>query len=111
MLTLKRKYYTDRTEGLLYNANHELKTLELKWNNNKQNVSCIPEGIYKVVRDYSGKHQYYRVTGVCERTFIEFHVATKTSDLLGCIGLQSKADCQKLIDWYGDDGFMLEIYS
>lgn len=112
MLTLKRTYLNDKTTGVLTLPDGvELRTLELIDLNNAPFVSCIPEGIYIVRRNKTGRHQWYELLDVPNRSFIEIHPATKTSHLEGCIGLQSAVDCDKLIKWFGNDDWALEITS
>lgn len=61
-------------------------TLELPWRDNKPQVSCIPEGIYKVVTRRTDKWGlHYHVLDVPEREWILFHPANFTSQLRGCI--------------------------
>ena len=112
MLTLKRTYFEDKTTGVLTLPDgEELSTLELIDLNNAPFVSCIPEGRYIVKRNKTGRHQWYGLARVPNRSFIEIHPATKTSHLEGCIGLPSAADCDKLIKWFGDHTWILEIKS
>lgn len=87
VLTLARSYLEDKTVGWLKGDGVDFVTLELRWANNEQNVSCIPEGCYLLKRDKTGRHQWYSVQDVEGRTFIELHEAHSTKDLLGCIGL------------------------
>ena len=79
--TLIRSYLHDRTIGKLGN----LKTLERPWLNNQSSISCIPEGVYRVDRDHSGRFQYYRVQDTLPRTDIEFHGGVYPRHSEGCI--------------------------
>ena len=67
-------------------------TIELLWKNNLPRVSCIPVGEYTFKTDYSNnkKRQVIELEGVTNRSQIQLHVATKSSDLAGCIGLKTK---------------------
>jgi len=62
-------------------------TAENPWRGNANEVSCIPEGVYK-----AGLHnspQFGRtlwLKDVPERTEILVHVANSQTDVLGCIG-------------------------
>jgi hypothetical protein len=120
--TLIRSYLPDRTVGklIIHHNNEEFKTLELPDKNNKVNISCIPTGNYRVNRDTTGRHQYYRFDNVIGRTSIEIHIANKIKDLLGCIGLgmafdgkynllNSSEACKLLLSLIGDEDFMLCI--
>lgn len=61
-------------------------TLELPWKNNEFQVSCIPEGIYTVVRRYSAKFgHHFHITDVDGRTYILIHAGNYYTDILGCI--------------------------
>jgi hypothetical protein len=60
-------------------------TMELPWKDNKRGESCIPEGIYHVVPDSTGKHRYFRVLDVDGRDMIEIHKANWAFQLDGCI--------------------------
>lgn len=71
------------------------KTLELPWNNNDSNVSCIPKGSYpcKYTRshrmsEHAGKDVFtYEVLNVANRAGIRIHSANYFSQLLGCVAL------------------------
>lgn len=62
-----------------------IETLERPWDGNKVNVSCIPEGLYRVHRDKTGRHTWFRVEEVEGRTFIEIHEGYKIEHSNGCI--------------------------
>jgi len=112
MLTLKRTYSDEKTTGILTMPDGtELITLERPDLNNAPFVSCIPEGQYIVRRNQTGRHQYYELLDVHGRSFIEIHTATRVNHLEGCIGLQSDADCDLLLEWFGDSDWILEITS
>ena len=65
MLTLYRTYLEDRTEGeFMLPDGTMIYTLERPWLNNIAFKSCIPEGIYVIERDHTGRHQWWRVTDV-----------------------------------------------
>ncbi len=62
------------------------KTIELPWYNNQNNFSCIPEGIYNVIKHTSPRHgNCFKVLDVPGRTDILIHKGNYTSDTLGCI--------------------------
>ena len=74
-------------------------TLENPWLDNQRNISCIPEGEYKVrlrlaresaTRDYL----HLLVEDVENRSYILFHRGNTAKDTSGCIlvGLGSKQD-------------------
>ena len=89
-LTLTRLSDTGHeTFGHLSDAeNREIcKTLELPWQDNRHDVSCIPAGIYPLRRRYSPKHdcQVFEVASVPGRSDIELHPGNVAADSLGCI--------------------------
>lgn len=110
MIKLYRSYESDRTNGIIELPDgHLIKTLELPNKNNQVNVSCIPEHQYIISRDHTGKHQYFKVNDVPNRTHIEIHLATKPSHLLGCIGIYKKSDIEKLVKMFGENDWVLDI--
>jgi hypothetical protein len=61
-------------------------TLERPWVDNKQNVSCIPAGIYTCKKVRSPKFgDTYEITGVPDRTHVLFHKGNTIEDTQGCI--------------------------
>lgn len=64
--------------------------LERGWNDNKQNISCIPGNrSYILVYEYSNKFKkhLWEIKGVHNRSEAKFHVANFWKDLNGCIAL------------------------
>lgn len=87
-LKIIRTYYTKGTNGeLLLNGEKLCSTIELPWNDNKAQVSCIPEGKYELKRRYTprfGKH--FILVNVPKRSFILLHAANNASrEMKGCI--------------------------
>lgn len=130
MISIKRTYHKHYTSGVLTMPDGgELRTLELPWRDNQLSVSCIPEGIYTVDRNTTGRHQWYALRNeeTEPRTFIEIHPANRLSQLEGCIApcidikggdktsepvaVDSIKACKMLLDWFGDDSWVLEITS
>ncbi len=64
-------------------------SLERGWINNKNSVSCIPEGTYDVVLEYSPKFKklLWEIKGVPNRSECKFHVSNYWWQLNGCIAL------------------------
>ena len=88
MVTLVRlKHEKEQTLGYLFNGLELIAcTLELEWNDNKRRVSCIPTGIYKVVKRYSQKYKnHFHVTNVENRSWILIHQGNFNRQILGCI--------------------------
>ena len=75
------------TLGRLYAGALDLYTLEDAWRGNARNVSCIPEGTYRVVLAWSERFQrampYLR--DVPDRSAILIHSGNRDSDTTGCI--------------------------
>lgn len=97
---LSRQYRKRVTEGTLtiFNGSEvvfECLTLELPDKQNARNISCIPEGVYSVVRRRSDKYGWHlHVTGVEGRELILIHWGnysgspnpkTGFPDIRGCI--------------------------
>lgn len=80
--TLGRMYVLNENSGVEY----QCVTLELTWKNNKNRVSCIPEGEYEVVRRWSPKFKdHFHITDVEGRSFILIHSGNYHSQILGCV--------------------------
>jgi hypothetical protein len=61
-------------------------TLELPWNGNQHNVSCIPEGKYEVSKIYSPtKGKCFLLNSVPDRSEIMIHKGNFKDDTRGCI--------------------------
>tara|TARA_R110002096_G_C14392442_1_gene706644 strand:+ start:308 stop:715 length:408 start_codon:yes stop_codon:yes gene_type:complete len=104
----------------------ECKTDELPWKGNKQNISCIPRGIYHVSHRESAKYgNHLHVEDVKDRTWILIHVANFEEQLRGCIAVgksyadidkdgdlditSSRSTLKKLIEVVPIEGMTLEI--
>jgi hypothetical protein len=88
-LELIRTYFPNGTNGVLFHKNKPVcNTIELPWLDNKQRVSCIPEGRYELTKRYSQRFGHHLlVNGVANRSYILIHAyndALKESK--GCIG-------------------------
>jgi len=96
-----RRYYPKQTKGdfELFNENGDLLfsclTLELPDRGNQRDISCIKEGVYKVVRRYSDKYGWHlHITDVDGRGLILIHWGnfagsnnpkTGHPDIRGCV--------------------------
>ena len=87
-ITINRTYNPNGTNGIL-NINGEFIcfTIELPWHNNLPQISCIPEGEYKIVPRFSKKHGgHLLIKDVPGRALILFHPANNAiKELRGCI--------------------------
>jgi hypothetical protein len=88
---ISRRYDTNETLGMLWVVDgikllYRCKCLELAWVNNQQKVSCIPEGVYDVVKFNSqAKGKVFLLLNVPGREGIEIHAGNFLRDTLGCI--------------------------
>ena len=62
-------------------------TMERGWQDNKSNISCVPEGVYDLRLEMSGhfKTELWELYGVPGRSECKFHVANYWKQLNGCI--------------------------
>ena len=93
--TLGRLYVVNDNGFILY----ECDSLELPWKDNKPNMSCIPQGQYKVVKRRSPKYdEHFHIQGVEDRSYILIHPANFVYQLRGCIAVG-----MDLVDINNDD--------
>lgn len=63
----------------------QCKTLELPWNNNERQISCIPQGVYTVEKYSSMKYPIaFHIKNVPNRDAILQHNGNYTHQILGC---------------------------
>jgi hypothetical protein len=93
-LVLERVYLTDRTLGSLYRDGVTIaKTLELPWKENRRAISCIPEGLYRVIKQPpkpDRNYPYFRLPEVPNRSGILIHRGIKPDHSKGCILVASR---------------------
>ena len=66
----------------------ECRTLELPWLENKNRISCIPNGEYEVVKRNSAKYgDHFHILNVPNRSYILIHNANYVRQLQGCIAV------------------------
>ena len=128
METIHRTEHKHYTSGEWYLPDGQIiYTLELPWRQNQIGKSCIPNGVYTVDRDHTGKQRWYRFRNeqTAPRTHIEIHPASRLSHLKGCIApcfdirggsrtsdpiaVDSLKACELLLEWFGEDSFLLRI--
>lgn len=93
-LELIRTYYADGTNGELYfDGNKICDAIELPWKNNQHKISCIPEGVYRLTKRFSPRHQWhFAVNNVPDRSDILIHSFNcAIGQSLGCIAPVTKA--------------------
>ena len=93
-LLLERFAFTPEfgTFGVLFLKDFWWYSLEREWANNAVNISCIPEGVYTIQKDWfytedNDAYPCYQVMDVPGRTLIKIHVANIVTQLKGCIAL------------------------
>lgn len=90
-ITLERTYLKTVTFGVwMHDGKDICKTMELPWKENRQNISCIPEGNYWVKKcppTEKRPYEYLRFLNVPGRDGILVHRITWVKDLRGCIGV------------------------
>lgn len=93
-IEITRTYLQNVTKGNLFVFNeygtvkYSCVTIELPWNDNLSNVSCIPIGTYqweKVERSASFNYPHIHILNVPNRSGIKIHVANYVRQLRGCI--------------------------
>lgn len=88
-LQLKRGYLPNGTNGMLQTdtGNFICHTIELPWQDNQRNFSCIPEGRYRAVIRRSAKfNRHLLIMEVPGRSLILIHPANDAmKELKGCI--------------------------
>lgn len=110
-LEIKRVYGPVKTEGVLTLDDVVIgSTLELPDRGNQRNISCIPEGTYDVHRDRHGKHTWFRIADVPNRTAIEIHEGYLPKHSQGCI-LMDVLGLQDLLLAVNGNSFKLKITS
>ncbi|HEX7905828.1 MAG TPA: DUF5675 family protein [Chitinophagaceae bacterium] len=87
-LELIRTYYTKGTNGeLLLNGDKVCSTIELPWKQNKNQVSCIPEGEYALKKRCTPRFgNHFILMNVPKRSYILLHAANDAlKEIKGCI--------------------------
>ena len=86
-IILKRSIISNRgILGILSKGDKEIaRTLERPWKDNQKDISCIPEGSYKVIRDTTGRFKWWKLVNVAGRGSIEIHEGNRVDDSHGCI--------------------------
>ena len=90
-VTIERTYNTKQTTGI-FTVDEKIicLTMELPWMKNERMISCVPEGLYNVIKQSATKYRpynFFRFTHVPGRDGILIHKITYVKDLKGCIGV------------------------
>jgi len=61
-------------------------TLEEPWRDNRKDVSCIPEGSYPLVLEYSPSkgRRLWTIQNVPQRSYVRIHAGNTVEDTEGC---------------------------
>ncbi len=92
-LVLEREYLPGGANGtLLLHGQPLCHTIELPWRDNRRNISCIPEGRYRLAFTKSNRHGLrLKVLAVPGRSGILIHAANDAAtELQGCIAPVTK---------------------
>ena len=94
-IIIERTYHPQGTNGTVYiegQATPLCYSIELPWQNNEPQISCIPEGTYPVEKRYSQKFKWHlHLKDVPGRALILIHPANKAlKELRGCIAPVTK---------------------
>lgn len=87
-LLLKRSYFEKGTNGALFIKGVFICfMIELPWKDNKNSISCIPEGTYDVQARFSTRFKHHlHVMDVPDRSLILMHAANNAlGELRGCM--------------------------
>lgn len=93
-LTVTRNYLPTATQGVMAYLARNFSTVELPWDNNAPDKSCVPEGTYDLVPYNSPTHgpTWYLLNSAlgvggagASRSYCELHAANFARQLLGCI--------------------------
>lgn len=97
-MTIERKILSDKcTMGYLsINKKAVCYTLELPWENNAKNISCIPAGSYSGILRYD-KSDGWRIQleNVPDRDGVQIHMGNYTKQIKGCLLVGMKADIEE----------------
>jgi len=85
-IEIMRWYNSDCVLGRLTYGEFKCFTLELPFNHNQQNISCIPNGVYKAKKRTSTRNGLVlELQDVPNRKYIQIHAGNYTSQISGCI--------------------------
>ena len=74
--------------GWLYCHGVRFATIERPWLGNRQNISCIPEGIYPLKPYSSAKFPHvWQICDVPGRDYILIHAGNYAHDVSGCVAV------------------------
>lgn len=85
---MRHSYHPFATMGWLYVDGARFATIERPWLGNRQNISCIPEGVYPL-KPYSSEKfpDVWQIHSVPGRDYILIHAGNYAHDVSGCIAV------------------------
>lgn len=112
-----RSFVKEKTIGEMYVINNNMvlnifKCLELPFNNNEFQISCIPPGEYECEKRYSERFKnHFHVKDVEGRTLILIHIGNRAKDTLGCIlpGINLHIESGGEVEWVTNSGKAMNI--
>lgn len=91
LLRIEQNDYATFGIILINNQVTNFKTLELPWEENQKNISCISTGRYKLINVLSPKFSYcYEFVNVHKRTDILIHNGNLPEHTQGCVLIGNK---------------------
>lgn len=88
MIKIVRLDYGEKqTLGYLFNGLKQIAcTLELPYLDNQSQISCIPKGVYEVVKRTSAKYgEHFHILNVPNREYILIHNGNYYTQIKGCV--------------------------
>ena len=105
LVLVRYKQDTKITRGVLQVVDKETciakyHSLELGWNANRNEISCIPDGTYKLNFEYSPSFErnLWELKGVPNRSETKIHPANLTAQLKGCIAIGNEVSNVGILD-------------
>jgi len=84
--SIERWYRDSCTLGILTVGEFKCFTLELPWEKNEENVSCIPGGTYRFFKRNSPTNgRVIELRDVENRTYVQVHSGNYTRQIRGCV--------------------------
>ena len=95
-----KRFYRDKDRCLgvwtMDDLEWPLFTLEPSWKENKEDVSCIPVGVYLLKTYRSDEHgNCFEVVNVPNRTLIRVHIGNWLKDTEGCVCIGGSIDVRE----------------
>lgn len=109
---LTRYNLTDMSKSVISIGDEIFKSFGLPYRENKNNISCISDGLHEVFVDTKKNGNYRSVVEVRPFTYngytreqCQFHYSTNVNNLAGCEGMYSIEDENRLMQKVLKDGY------